>query len=147
MNMRVIVCCAAIAMVLSSSAIAQTKAVEAPKNTVATDYHARLEASATQLQTRIGVLEAQLADPNTKDRESIERQIVEMKRQGEIDRLQILLDWARAQGDASRVEEIQQVLNQWQNPPQPQHLPEAVKGVGSPRASNDKVPDNSNSSK
>jgi hypothetical protein len=130
MNLRLMLY-AVMALLLSVSAFAQTKAESAtPSNT--TDYRARLEASSTQIQTGIQALETQLAAAAPEDRPAFDRQIIAMKKQGEISRLQILLEWANAEGDAAKVSEVQTALTNLTTPVESKRLPELEKGPRAP---------------
>jgi multidrug resistance efflux pump len=115
----------ALALILVSAAFAQqkTEASKVPQG----DFRARLEASEAQIQTSISSLEAQLSSAESADADALQRQIIDLKHQGEIDRLHILLEWAGSTGDAARVAEIQNALNQLQNPPQMQATPQQTK--------------------
>jgi hypothetical protein len=88
-----------------------------------TDYQARIQIAAQETQAQIATLETQVAGSKTIDREALEQRIVEVKKQGEITRLTILLEWAQSSGNSAKVEEIQRALDQWTNPPQPKDLP------------------------
>lgn len=142
MNLRLMFY-AAMALLISISAFAQTKA-ETTQLSQATDYDARLEASATQIQTGIQALETQLSAASPEDRPALDRQIVALKKQGEIDRLHILLDWANAEGDAARASEIQAALSNWNMQAEHKRLPELSKGA---RAADDAALKTSTTSK
>jgi hypothetical protein len=103
------------------------------------DYSAQLQAASSDVAARIQALEAQAASSQPAEQESIQRQIAETKRQGEIQRLKILLEWAQSTGDQARTGEIEQALNNWRNPPQPTNLPQLPKG--SERADNSIKPE------
>lgn len=96
--------------------------------------------AATQAQIDAVMLEMKDQAPAAKA--DLERRIVELKHQGEISRLTLLLDAAHAAGDAARVADLQKALEQWQNPPQMQILPQnnAVKPLPVDAAAPSPVP-------
>jgi hypothetical protein len=106
--------------------MAQQKA-DAVKSSQALTYQARIEANEVNVQSQIRSLEEQLSTADTQERESIEQQVVELKRQGEIQRLQLLLSWAKADADADRIREIETALDHIQNPPAPAAQPQTDK--------------------
>ena len=132
MSLRVMVF-ALTCMIVSAMSYGQVarQQVQAEK----TDYQAQLQTAATDEQAQIQALEAQIASASPTDQENLERQIADTKRQGEIHRLEILLNWANSVGDVARAQEVSQALENWRNPPQPpQNLPQLPKGEE--RASN-----------
>lgn len=78
------------------------------------------------VQAQIDALTVQMKDLDPAQKADAEAQIVEIKRQGEVQRLTLLLESAQAAGDANRVAKIQNALNHWQNPPQTEILPQIV---------------------
>jgi hypothetical protein len=119
------------ALLLTTLCFGQT--ATAPTDPSRADYQARLDQAATTVHTQIATLETQLTAAKTAAaQDDLQRQIQDMKRQGEIQRLEILLEWAQAKGDAARATEIEQALNNWRNPPQPQVLPQLEKGAAAP---------------
>jgi hypothetical protein len=98
--------------------------------------HARLEANDTQVQSDIQSLEAQRESASAPERETIERQIADRKNQGEISRLEILLEDAQTRNDAARTEQIRAALNVVKNPPRPQSTPQILRDTrtGEPSA-------------
>lgn len=79
--------------------------------------------SETQAQT---ALLAKQAETNPTQRELFEKQIIHLKKQAEINRLEILLEWAEAEGNSNKAAEIRRSLEQWRNPvvrPKPSHVP------------------------
>lgn len=127
MNLRVLLY-AAMAVLLAVSAMAQTKSGPANPAT-GTDYRTRLETNSAETQAEISALETELASAESRDHESLERQLIELKRQGEIRRLTILLEWANAEGDASRAAELQMALANWTTPAAAKPLPENAKSA------------------
>jgi uncharacterized protein YecA (UPF0149 family) len=89
----------------------------------ASDFQSHIQSLETETQMQIAALETQISKADGQNREQTDRQIMEVKRQAEISRLNILLDWAHAEGDEARAAEIVQALSHWLNPPQTQQLP------------------------
>ena len=114
-------------LLLVGTSLCFGQASKAPSQTTRTDYQAQLQALSTTVEGQVSALEAEVAAAQPQDREELQRQIVETKKQGEISRLEILLQWAQERGDAARVAEIQTALDNWRNPPQPQQLPQIEK--------------------
>ncbi|HEY3296432.1 MAG TPA: hypothetical protein VGL38_13470 [bacterium] len=110
---------------LCSFSFAQTAKAQA--TTPRADYQAQIQDLSASTKAQIEALEAQIATATPQHQDELQLQIAETKRQGEISRLEILLQWAQDKGDAARVAEIEQALNNWRNPPQPQALPQIEK--------------------
>ena len=119
------------AVVLLAS-LSFAEGAKAPVQVSRTDYQTQIQDVSASTQAHVQALEAQVASAPPEQREALQRQIADTKRQGEISRLEILLNWAREKGDAARVTEIEQALNNWQNPPQPQQLPQIEKPASVP---------------
>jgi hypothetical protein len=126
--------CLAIALALFSVATANENDPVATRATTA-DFRAQLEATAVQVQSDIVALEEKLIHANELERQSISIQISDVKRKGEVNRLRILLEWALREKDTRRVTELQTALEQWQNPPVQQLLPEHAKSERAPAGS------------
>jgi hypothetical protein len=135
MSLRVVVFTLAL---LSLSALSFGQAARQPQTSRA-DYSAQLQALAADVSAQIQALETQAAAATPAQQESFQRQIGEVKRQGEIHRLEVLLEWAQTVGDQARVSEVEQALENWRNPPQPTNLPQIPKG--SERADNSQKPE------
>jgi hypothetical protein len=98
-------------------------------------YQAQLQSLDEETQAQIQALEQQILATDGPEREGLELKIAEVKRQCEIQRLEILLEQAQTEGDEARVAEIRSALDHWLNPPEPQNLPEisgAKSGAQSP---------------
>jgi hypothetical protein len=108
---------------LCLAAMISTAWAEKSDTKAKTDYKAQLQNLEQQTQDAVKALDEQAASQDPESRQAIQLQIQELKRQGEINRLSILLEWANTDGDQARALEIQQALNQWQNPPQTHQLP------------------------
>jgi biopolymer transport protein ExbD len=106
--------------VMLATALCFGQATKAQVTAPQASYDVQLQELATNVQTQIQAIEAQIAAAQPQDREALQRQIADVKKQGEINRLEIMLQAARDKGDAARVTEIQQALENWRNPPQPQ---------------------------
>lgn len=87
-------------------------------------YMERIEDLRNLTQQTVSQLSQQAATVSGSELAAIEASIADVKRQGEISRLRILLEWAQADGDVARAAEVQQVLDQRLNPAQPQQLPQ-----------------------
>jgi hypothetical protein len=109
------------------------------KTDAAADFAQRMAESQTQIQTAIQSLELQLASAGADDQEKIQQQIISLKRDGEIQRLTILLEQANLTGDMSRAQEISRALSFYQNPPQVQTLPVQEKNPADYPGSDPKV--------
>ncbi|MFZ5434679.1 MAG: hypothetical protein ACOZB3_13010 [Calditrichota bacterium] len=99
----------------------------AQEKSTATDYSIRIASVETETQARIEALASEIENTDPATRDAVGRQIEQLKREGEIRRLEILLEWAQTDGDARRISEAEHALNQWRNPPQTQELPELPK--------------------
>ena len=82
------------------------------------EFETRIEANKLETQSKIAVLEAGLDALGADDQTDLQRQITELKRQSEIARLNILLDWATMEEDQERIAEVEGALQNWLNPPQ-----------------------------
>ncbi|MBU0509076.1 hypothetical protein KKH27_09610 [bacterium] len=89
-----------------------------------TDFQARIVEAEANTHLQIEALTAGMETLDPAQREALDRQCVEIKRQGEIQRLEILLEWAQAEGDEVKVTEVRQALETWRNPPEGQVLPQ-----------------------
>ncbi|RPH96420.1 hypothetical protein EHM69_01315 [candidate division KSB1 bacterium] len=86
-----------------------------PSGVSALTYPERIHLLEEETQAQMTVLFQQVAaDPA--QRESIERQIIKLKNQAEIHRLEILLEWAEAEGNQNKAAEIRKALDQWRTP-------------------------------
>lgn len=97
----------------------------APASVNSEVYETRLAELEKATQDQVASLSEQMAA--TKDEASNEKlasQAMEIKLQGEIQRLEILLEWAQAEGDEARIGEVQEALDHLLNPPAPVNLPE-----------------------
>jgi len=121
------VLCVSIALILSAVAFAQDAAPTAK----ATDDSAPLQALEQETQLQIQALETQLAAA-PQDAEAVQKQIADLKFQYEIQRLNILLEQAQAQGDEPRAAEIRRALDNWLNPPAPPAAPVNRPAPGTP---------------
>lgn len=117
-------------MILGLTLIGVTLSYADPLPTVKTpltDPQAeQVEALQAATQAQVDAVTLQLDAAGPAERESLERRIVELKRQGEIERLTLLLSAAQAEGEAARIAEIQAALAQWTHPPETQILPTAA---------------------
>ncbi len=84
----------------------------------------QIETLQATTQAHIDALLMQMEGLEPAQKQELERQIVDLKQQGEIDRLTLLLESAQAADDANRVADIQKALDFWKNPPQTQILPQ-----------------------
>jgi hypothetical protein len=103
----------------------------------AIDYKAQLQSLEQETQLQIKTLSEQLESAELKDRETLDKQIIDIKHNAEIQRLTILLDWAKAEGDQARIAEVQKALDNWVNPPQPQQLPTVDRSSDTPGVQTD----------
>ena len=111
--------------VMVALVLVATYAWAAPGAVNAQEYQSRLEALKSNTQSQVATLsEEAAATTDVAQQEKIAARIIELKRQSEIERLQILLEWAEADADEARIIEIQEALTQLVNPPQPQALPQ-----------------------
>lgn len=90
-------------------------AQEAPTKT--TDYAARLQSLENETQTQVSAIEQQIAEADGAAKESLNRQIEQLKKNYEIRRLEVLLEQAESQSDEVRAAEIRKALDYWLNPP------------------------------
>jgi hypothetical protein len=121
-------------IVLTVTALSYGQAARQQASLTKADFQAQLQTLANDEQTQIQALETQIAAAAPAEQDNLQRQIAETKRQGEIHRLEILLNWANSEGDQARAAEVSQALENWRTPPQPQNLPQLPKGAE--RASN-----------
>lgn len=114
-------------------------ATAAPTTVNADEYKIRLDEVSSVSQAQVAELSEKVETAESgAQRDDFQRQIEDVKRQAEIQRLNILLEWAEAEGDVERIAEVRSALDQLMNPPQPQVLPEVEKHV---------IPETDNSSK
>ena len=114
-------------------------ATAAPTTVNADEYKIRLDEVSSVSQAQVAELSEKVETAESgAQRDDFQRQIEDVKRQAEIQRLNILLEWAEAEGDVERIAEVRSSLDQLMNPPQPQVLPEVDKHV---------IPETDNSSK
>jgi hypothetical protein len=118
---------------VSMIALASASAISAPNGVDVEQFKARLQNLSETAQAQVVALDDQVAsalDENAKA--DLEQKIEALKRQTEIQRLQILLEWAQAAGDETRANEVQTALNMWLNPPQPQVMPQVDREIPAP---------------
>jgi hypothetical protein len=125
MKLRVIGC---VALLLAVSLVSFGQTAATPKLTRA-EYQAQLLNVEQFNQRQVQALQTQVEAAQPQDREALQRQIQNMKREGEIQRLGILLKWAKDEGDAARVAEVEKALDLWVNPPQPRDLPAVTRTI------------------
>ena len=107
-----------------------TFAFAAPTSVDAEQFKARLQNLNATAQAQVAALdELAAAATDESAKADLEHQVMALKRQTEIQRLQILLEWAQAAGDEVRVAEVQTALNNWINPPQPQVMPQVERDI------------------
>ena len=111
---RLFFCICAVLFVLGT-----IHAQEAPKKT--TDYAARFQLLENETQTQVSAIEQQIAEADGAAKESLNRQIEQLKKNYEIRRLEILLEQAESQADEVRATEIRKALDDWLNPPVPEN--------------------------
>ncbi|MBU0692270.1 hypothetical protein KKC97_13395 [bacterium] len=75
-------------------------------------FEKRLEVLRTETQHQIELIEAQLSECSAKEVEAFEKQIIAIKQDATISRLEILLEWAAANNDTERETEIRNHLDQ-----------------------------------
>ncbi len=110
-------------------------AFSAPALVNADEFKARIVNLNAAAQAQVAELDAQVqAATDDAARSNLEQQIQDAKFQTEAQRLQILLEWAQAEGNEARVAEVQTALDRWLNPPQPQTLPQVEKEIPAPSA-------------
>lgn len=111
-------------------------AVSALDPASADEFKARIVNLNAAAQAQVAELDAQVqATTDDAARANLEEQLREAKFQAEAQRLQILLEWAQAEGDEARVAEVQTALDRWLNPPQPQQLPQVEREIPAPSTS------------
>jgi hypothetical protein len=118
---------AIVSLLLVTSGLCFGQITKAQTPSARTDYQAQLQQLSTTVQSHVQSLETQLTAATPAQRDELQRQIVQTKRQGEISRLEILLQWARERGDTAKITEIEDALENWRNPPQTQSLPQIEK--------------------
>ncbi len=105
-------------------AIASGSFADQTKQVKASDFTARMEVLKNETREQISTLEEQMASLTATEQESVQAQIMDLKRNAEISRLEILLEWARAENNDEKILEVEQALNNWLNPQVQKNLPE-----------------------
>jgi hypothetical protein len=98
--------------------------VASPSYPVADPLAEQLETLQATAQAQIDALTMQMNNLEPEAKAEVEKQIVELKRQTEVQRLTWLRDAAQAAGSAEKVAEIQKALEYWLNPPATHLLPQ-----------------------
>jgi hypothetical protein len=122
-------------LVMCATVVMAAVAFSAPTSVNADEYKARLQNLANTAQTQVLALEDKIAATTDETvKEDMEHQIMDLKRQSEIQRLQVLLEWAQASGDEARIADVQTALNNWLNPPQPRVMPQVDRDIPAPNS-------------
>jgi len=115
---KMLLCLVAVALAVPVWAQQAEKSAQATQ-----DFQTRINAVEAETQAQVEALAAQANDPDPAVRQQVDKRIEGLKQQGEIRRLEILLEQAQAEGDNDKAAEVQQALDMWRNPPQTKSLP------------------------
>ena len=102
-----------------------TDVMAAPESVNVEVFKTRLAELEKATQDQVAALTVQMeAAKEEGASEKLAKEAMEIKLQGEIQRLEIILEWAQAEGDEARIAEVQEALYNLVNPPPPVKLPE-----------------------
>lgn len=87
-------------------------------------FEARIQAVKQSAVEQIKVLTADIEKLATKEQTALQLQVMEIKKTVEVERLQILLEWAQVEADQEKISEIESALAQLLYPTPEQTLPE-----------------------
>jgi hypothetical protein len=111
-------------LIISSVLLASVAGAAPVSNAERLAFEARIQAVKQSANEQIKSLVARTETVSPEKQEALQSQVQEIKKATEIERLQILLEWAQIEADQEKIAEIEGVLTQLLYPTAEQKLPE-----------------------